>query len=63
MEKIIDFDDFSTTFKPKSFIRDINRYYLKESSNSRRGDYGFCYQANKTINEYKNKIPRNNYIN
>ena len=44
-KKRIYFDNVSTTFKTNSVIKAINKYYLKDNSNSRRGDYEFCYKV------------------
>ncbi|MBQ4209333.1 aminotransferase class V-fold PLP-dependent enzyme [bacterium] len=55
-KKIIYFDNASTTFKPNSVINAINRYYLKENSNSKRGDYDLCYKVDQTIEKTRNLI-------
>ena len=48
---LVFFDNASTTFKPKSVIEAISKYYESETSNSHRGDYDLCYHADKVIEE------------
>ena len=55
-KKIIYFDNASTTFKPNSVIKAINKYYLEENSNSRRGDYDLCYKVDQTIEKTRKLI-------
>lgn len=55
-KKIIYFDNASTTFKPISVIKAINKYYLKENSNSRRGDYDLCHKVDQTIEETRKLV-------
>lgn len=51
-------DNASTTFKPDSVIAAMNRYYEFETSNSHRGDYDLCYNADKRIEETREAVAR-----
>ena len=42
-------DNSSTTFKPTCVIEEINKYYMDETSNSHRGDYDLCYNADQNL--------------
>ncbi len=49
-------DNASTTFKPKCVVDAINRYYEFETSNSHRGDYDLCYNADQKIAETRKLV-------
>lgn len=42
-------DNSSTTFKPYCVLDAVKRYYEFETSNSHRGDYDLCYNADQRI--------------
>ena len=42
-------DNASTTFKPDCVIEAVERYLRDETSNSHRGDYDLCYNADQKI--------------
>ena len=49
-------DNASTTFKPNSVLDAIERYYSYETSNSHRGDYDLCYNADQTIQKTRQLV-------
>jgi len=49
-------DNASTTFKPKAVIDSINNYYMNETSNSHRGDYDLCFNADKKLLETRQVV-------
>ncbi len=51
-------DNASTTFKPKSVVDAINNYYLKETSNSHRGDYDLCFNADQKLLETRGVVAK-----
>lgn len=42
-------DNASTTFKPRSVIEAMNKYYLEMNANSHRGDYDLCYNMDMEV--------------
>ena len=57
-KNLIFFDNAATTFKPISVIKEIEKYYLKQTSNANRGDYDLCFGVNKTIDNTRNLIAK-----
>lgn len=51
-------DNASTTFKPDSVINAVNQYLNNETSNSHRGDYDLCYNADKRIAEARQTVAK-----
>ena len=51
-------DNASTTFKPDCVIETMDTYYRDETSNSHRGDYDLCYQADKRIESARRTIAK-----
>lgn len=51
-------DNASTTFKPDSVINAVNQYLNYETSNSHRGDYDLCYNADKRIAEARQTVAK-----
>ena len=51
-------DNASTTFKPDSVINAVNQYLKNETSNSHRGDYDLCYNADKRIAEARQTVAK-----
>jgi len=49
-------DNASTTFKPECVLEAIERYYGYETSNSHRGDYDLCYNADQKILETRKLV-------
>ena len=49
-------DSASTTFKPQCVLDSIVEYYSKETSNSHRGDYDLCYNADVKIDETRQLV-------
>lgn len=49
-------DNASTTFKPDCVLDAIKRYYETETSNSHRGDYDLCYNADQAVLNTRKKI-------
>lgn len=49
-------DNASTTFKPEPVIQAMNVYYRDETSNSHRGDYDLCYNADQHIERARKSI-------
>jgi cysteine desulfurase/selenocysteine lyase len=49
-------DNASTTFKPDCVLNAVERYYTHETSNSHRGDYDLCYNADMRILETRKDI-------
>ena len=49
-------DNASTTFKPDCVIEAMNRYYMDETSNSHRGDYDLCYNADRRIESARHAV-------
>ena len=58
---LIFLDNASTTFKPKSVIDAINKYYEKETSNSHRGDYDLCFHMDQELDATRRVVA--NFIN
>ena len=54
-------DNASTTFKPKCVLEAIEKYYGYETSNSHRGDYDLCNNADNLIKETRQLVA--NFIN
>ena len=44
-------DNASTTFKPQCVLDAIERYYGYETSNSHRGDYDLCNNADNVVQD------------
>ena len=57
-KKLIFFDNAATTFKPISVIKEIEKYYLKQTSNSNRGDYDLCFNVNKIIDDTRKLVAK-----
>ena len=55
---LIFLDNASTTFKPYSVLKAIEDYYGYETSNSHRGDYDLCYNADKKIDETREVVAK-----
>jgi len=51
-------DNASTTFKPYPVLKAIEDYYGYETSNSHRGDYDLCYNADMKIKETREKVAK-----
>ena len=51
-------DNASTTFKPQCVLDAIRRYYEKETSNTHRGDYDLCFNADKTVEDTRKVIAK-----
>lgn len=51
-------DNASTTFKPRSVMEAVDRYYTECTSNSHRGDYDLCYQMDNLVQESREAIAR-----
>lgn len=51
-------DNASTTFKPKCVLDAIEQYYGYETSNSHRGDYDLCYNADVKIQETRQLVAK-----
>lgn len=51
-------DNASTTFKPDCVIETMDAYYRDETSNSHRGDYDLCYQADKRIESARRTVAK-----
>lgn len=51
-------DNASTTFKPFSVLKAIEDYYSFETSNSHRGDYDLCYNADVRIQETRELVAK-----
>lgn len=51
-------DNASTTFKPYSVLKAIETYYEYETSNSHRGDYDLCYNADVKIKQTREKVAK-----
>ena len=51
-------DNASTTFKPFSVLKAIENYYSLETSNSHRGDYDLCYNADVRIQETRELVAK-----
>lgn len=47
--ELVFLDNASTTFKPDCVIDAVNKYLSEETSNSHRGDYDLCYNADQKI--------------
>ena len=57
-QPLVFLDNASTTFKPKQVVEAIEKYYTEETSNSHRGDYDLCYNADKRIDETRATVAR-----
>lgn len=51
-------DNASTTFKPYCVLKAIEDYYSHETSNSHRGDYDLCFNADKKIDVTRGKVAK-----
>lgn len=51
-------DNASTTFKPQCVLDAIEKYYGFETSNSHRGDYDLCYNADVKISETRELVAK-----
>ena len=49
-------DNASTTFKPKSVIEAMERYYCQENSNAHRGDYDLSYQMDMEMEKTRKAV-------
>lgn len=49
-------DNASTTFKPISVLKAVEKYYTEYTSNSHRGDYDLCYQVDSLIAETRKTV-------
>lgn len=49
-------DNASTTFKPKSVIEAMERYYCQENSNAHRGDYDLSYQMDVEMEKTRKAV-------
>ncbi len=49
-------DNASTTFKPDCVINAINEYLTKETSNTHRGDYDLCFNADQKVEEARKTL-------
>lgn len=49
-------DNAATTFKPKSVIDAVVKYYAEENANSHRGDYDLTFQMDKKVAECRKTI-------
>lgn len=54
--KLVFLDNASTTFKPYSVLKAVEDYYSSETSNSHRGDYDLCFNADKKIDVTRQKV-------
>ncbi len=54
-------DNASTTFKPYSVEKAVERYYETETSNSHRGDYDLCFKMDEEVLNTRKKVA--NFIN
>lgn len=57
-ENIIYFDNAATTFKPKSVLEEIKKYYEKYTSNIHRGDYNISFKVNDLIDITREKVQK-----
>ena len=57
-QPLVFLDNASTTFKPRQVVEAIEKYYTEETSNSHRGDYDLCYNADKRIDETRATVAR-----
>ncbi len=60
-KRLVFLDNSSTTFKPYSVLDAVKQYYEFETSNSHRGDYDLCYNADQRILKTREKVC--NFIN
>lgn len=51
-------DNASTTFKPFKVLKAIEDYYCFETSNSHRGDYDLCYNADVKISKTRELVAK-----
>lgn len=51
-------DNASTTFKPDSVVEAINQYLTKETSNTHRGDYDLCYNADVHVENARKSVAK-----
>lgn len=51
-------DNASTTFKPQCVLDAVSKYYNFETSNSHRGDYDLCHNADVLVSETRNTIAK-----
>lgn len=49
-------DNSSTTFKPDCVLDAVSKYYQFETSNSHRGDYDLCYNADQKILNVRKQV-------
>ena len=55
---IVYLDNAATTFKPYSVIDGCNRYYLSETANAHRGDYGLAYKVDIAVDNVREKVAK-----
>ncbi len=51
-------DNASTTFKPYSVEKAVERYYETETSNSHRGDYDLCFKMDEEVLNTRKKVAK-----
>lgn len=49
-------DNASTTFKPDCVVKAVENYLTKETSNSHRGDYDLCFNADTKVEESRKAV-------
>lgn len=57
-QPLVFLDNASTTFKPRSVIDKVNRYYCFETSNSHRGDYDLCFEVDNQVGRSRKAVAR-----
>ncbi len=55
-QPLVFLDNSSTTFKPACVLDVIKQYYEYETSNSHRGDYDLCYNADQRILHVREEV-------
>ena len=55
---IIYFDNSATTFKPKSVLEAISKYYIEYTSNAHRGDYKISTKVDNLYESTRNKVSK-----
>ncbi len=55
-QPLVFLDNSSTTFKPTCVLDAIKQYYEYETSNSHRGDYDLCYNADQRILHVREEV-------
>lgn len=51
-------DNASTTFKPDCVVEAVDQYLLNETSNTHRGDYDLCYNADVKVENARKSISK-----